>query len=197
MKLDLRFSDRSLENLWCQAVAAFSFQAPDLELSGLDKLNLKMGGTLSDLISRGHWTGERGESFLLSSQGAIPAEKILCHGLGPAAEYNIEVLKRSIQSMGSALDKLAVNDFSIYIPLIEGFENEYTLHLECSVPVLVKSFCEVHGREKDYLLKIVCCVKQGPVPRLRPLVDRLREYFSSFLDCSIIIGYEVKENTEI
>lgn len=192
MRLDLRFSDRSLENIWCQAVAGFSFYHPELEISGLKNLDMKMSGLLSDLISRGRWTGERGESFLLSSQGAIPAEKILFHGLGPISEFNVEILKSSIQSMGSSLDKMAVSDFSIYLPLIEGFENEYTIWVEHSVPALVQPFYENHGQEKEFFLKIVFCVNHEMIHLIAPIVDRLREYFLSFMECSIIIGYEAK-----
>jgi len=193
MRLDLRFSDRSLENIWCQAVTGFSFYHPDLEICGLKSLDLKMSGMLSDLISKGRWTGERGESFLLSSQGAIPAEKILFYGLGPASEFNVEILKSSVQTMGSILDKLAVSDFSIYLPLIEGFENEYTIWVEHSIPALVQPFFEAHGKEKDFFLKIVYCVNQELIHLITPIVDRLREYFLSFMECSIVIGYEAKK----
>ena len=192
MRLDLRFSDRSLENIWCQAMTGFSFYHPDLEISGLKGLDLKMSGMLSDLISRERWTGERNESLLLSSQGALPAEKILFYGLGPVSEFNVEIVKSSVQSVGSSLDKMAVNDFSIYLPLIEGLENEYTICVEHSVPALVQPFFESHGQEKEFLLKIVYCINQEMIHLIAPIVDRLREYFLSFMECSIIIGYEAK-----
>ena len=81
MKLDLRFSDRPLESLWCQAVAALVFRGPDLTEGALFGLNEKMAGFLSDLQERGFWTGRRGESILVASQDAIRAEKILLKGL--------------------------------------------------------------------------------------------------------------------
>jgi hypothetical protein len=192
MRLDLRFSDRSLENIWCQAVTGFSFYPPDLETSGLENLDMKMSGMLSDLIAKRRWTGERGESFLLSSQGTIPAEKILFYGLGTISDFNVEILKGSVQSLGYALNKLAVNDFSIYLPLIEGFENEYTIHVEHSVPALVQPFFEAHETENEFFLKIVYCVNQEMIHLIAPIVDRLRDYFLSFMECSIIIGYEAK-----
>lgn len=188
----MRFSDRLLENIWCQAVTGFSFYHPDLEISGLKSLDMKMSGMLSDLISKRRWTGERGESFLLSSQGTIPAEKVLFYGLGPISDFNVEIFKSSVQSMGYALNKLAVNDFSIYLPLIEGFENEYTICIEHSVPALVQPFFEAHGKEMDFFLKIVYCVNQELIHLIAPIVDRLRDYFLSFMECSIIIGYEAK-----
>ena len=197
MRLDLRFSERSLENIWCQAVTAFSFQAPDLELSGLENLNLKMGGPLTGLLASGRWTGEMGESFLLSSQGAIPAEKILFLGLGPASEFNLERLQDRMLSMGATLDKLAVNDFSIYIPLIGEGEEGYADYLENSVPWLVKPFYETHGPEKDYRLKIVCCVKRGSIDGLGPIINSLREYFSTLMECSIVIGYETRKDGSV
>jgi hypothetical protein len=193
MRLDLRFSDRPLESIWCQAVAGLAFSRPDLEMSGLDGLDLKMGGMLSSLISKGQWTGERGESFLLASQGTIPAEKILFYGLGPVSEFNVEILKSGMQSMGSSLDKLAVSDFSIYFPLSEGFENDYAICVEHSAPALVQPFFDAHGKEMDFFLKIVYCVNSELIHLIAPIVDRLREYFLSFIECSIVIGYEAKK----
>ena len=195
MKLDLRFSDRPLENIWCQAVAGLAFSYPDLEMSGLNGLDLKMGGMLSGLISKGRWTGEIGESFLLASQGTIPAEKILFYGLGPVSEFNVEILKSGVQSIGSSLDKLDVSDFSICLPFIEGFEDDYALCVEHSVPALVQPFYDVHGKEKDFFLKIIYCVNKEIVHLVVPLVDRLREYFLSFIECSIVMGYEVKRES--
>ena len=116
MKLDLRFSDRPLEDLLCQAVAALVFQRPHVTESVLSGLNEKMGGTLADLEEKGIWTGAKGENVLLASQGTIGAEKILLHGLGQRSDWDVSLLSDGIMALGSALDKIEIKEFGIEAP---------------------------------------------------------------------------------
>ena len=53
MKLDLRFSERPLEDIWCQAVVALVFQKPNLAGGVLSGLNEKMVGFLTYLEEKG------------------------------------------------------------------------------------------------------------------------------------------------
>ena len=113
MRLDLRFSDRPIESLWCQAVAAFVFHRPDISSGVLLALNEKMSGTLTELVEKGVWTGEKDESFLLAPQNMIRAGKLLFHGLGQSSEYTIPVLEDGVIKLGSALDNMGVDEFGI------------------------------------------------------------------------------------
>jgi hypothetical protein len=92
MRLDLRFSTRPLEDLWCQAVAVLVFQGPSMEKGVLSGLNKKMSGFLTNLVEKGLWTGETGENFLLATQNMIKAEKVVLHGMGPKTQFNEEIL---------------------------------------------------------------------------------------------------------
>ena len=186
MKLDLRFSDCPLEDLLCQAVAALVFQRPLVTEGVLSGLNEKMGGSLADLEEKGMWTGAKGENVLLASQGTIKAEKVLLRGLGQRSDWDVSLLSDGIMALGSALDKIEIKEFGIQIPLFEDLEGEYIPHLELSARHIVDPFLENHRSESDYLLKIIFSVKNDLGDPLSSMVKRLKEYFHSLLDFSII-----------
>ena len=192
MRLDLRFSDRPLENLWCQAVVALVFQRPYLSGGVLSGLNEKMAGFLTYLEEKGFWTGTRGETILLASQNMINADKILLKGLGRNSDYDTKLLVDRMREVSSILDKIEINEFGIYIPTVEGLEAEYPAYLELSVLHLVDLFLEKHGNESDFLLKIIFSVERYFTSNLKPIMNRLRDHFLSRLDFSIILDQETK-----
>jgi hypothetical protein len=197
MKLDLRFSDRPLESLWCQAVAALVFQGPDLTKGALYGLNEKMAGFLSQLQERGFWTGSRGESILVASQDAIRAEKILLKGLGEIRDYDVQLLVSHIREVGSTFNKMGINEFGMHIPVFQGLEKEHVSHLEICARQLANPFFEHHRGESDFMLKIIFSVENYTGKVLRPLAGRLREYFDLQVECSVVLdlGSERRSNT--
>ena len=103
MRLDLRFTYRPLEDLFCQAIVIFSFSI-NTGLSGVIKnMDRKMAGGISDIINTGIWSGECGEKLLFATQEAIKADKLLIYGLGDESGYSIELLKRETSALVSAL----------------------------------------------------------------------------------------------
>jgi len=190
MRLDLRFSDRPIESLWCQAVAALVFQRPDISAGALLGLNEKLSGTLTELMEKGVWTGERDESFLLAPQNMIRAGKLLFHGLGQVSDYQIPVLEDGIRKLGSALDNMGVDEFGIHIPIPAGLRIEYASHLECAARHIVSPFLENHNNDPVFLLKVIFSVEKGLIGILGPVVSRLREYFTPIIDFSIIIDHK-------
>jgi hypothetical protein len=190
MKLDLRFSDRPLESLWCQAVVALVFQDPDLTEGALFGLNEKMAGFLSHLQERGFWTGSRGENILVASQDAIRAEKILLRGLGESRDYDVELLVNHIREVGSTFNKMDVNEFGIHIPVFQGMEQEHPSHLEICARQVANPFFQHHRGEPDFTLKIIFSVENYTGKVLGPVAGRLREYFDLQVECSIVLDLE-------
>ena len=186
MKLDLRFSDRPLEALWCQAVATLVFQRPDIITEALSGLNKKMTGALANVLEGEILTGDRGENFLLATQNTIRADKLLLHGLGPISEFDTKVLQEEIIELGSTLNKMGVKEFGVHIPVVNGFETEYSSHLELSARNLVKAFHTNHKEDPNFILKIVFSVEKNFMDILDSVVNRLREYFEQILEVSII-----------
>ena len=194
MRLDLRFSNRSLEDLWSQAVASLVFQTPDLEKGALWSLNKRMAGSLADLSGRGLWTGARGENLLLATQNAIQAEKVLLHGLGPRKEFDFSVLEAEIRALGSVLNRIGVCDFGIHIPS-EGMESQYGHCLELSAIKLIETFFENHKDDPGYFLKIIFSVESNFMDVLSHVVSRLRSHFGLIMDLTIIIDNRVRSQT--
>lgn len=186
MRLDLRFSIRPLEELWCQAVAVLVFQGPSMDYGALSILNRKMAGYLKNLAERGLWTGAAGENLLLATQNMIKADKILFHGMGPKSRFSEEILKKEITVLGSSLDKIGVSEFGISIPVVEGSEKRYGSYLELSVTDLTGVYHERHKEDPDFLLKIIVSVDRLFEGLLDPVVKNLREHFHSMLEFSII-----------
>lgn len=195
MKLDLRFSDRPLESLWCQAVAALVFQGPDLTEGALFGLNEKMAGFLSELQERGFWTGSRGESILVASQDAIRAEKILLKGLGESRDYDVQLLVSHIREVGSTFNKMEINEFGIHIPVFRGLEEEHASHLEICARQVANPFFQHHRGESDFTLKIIFSVENYTGKILRPIAGRLREYFDLQAEFSVVIDLESEDQS--
>jgi hypothetical protein len=186
MRLDLRFSTRPLDTLWCQAVAALVFQGPSMARGVLSELNQKTAGYLARLVEKGLWSGERGENFLLAAQNMIKADKIIFHGMGPENEFDEEILEREVMDLGSRLDKIGVSDFGISVPVAEGLEKRYGSYLELSVIRLVDTFYSTHKEEPDFLLKIIFSVDSLFEGLLDLLINRLRDHFHPKMEFSIV-----------
>ena len=187
MRLDIRFSNRPLEDLWCQAVIALVFQRPSLMTGVIASLNEKMTGTLEDMLERDAWTGERGEKFLIATQNMIRADKLLFYGLGPSSKFNVETLEEEVGSLGMALDKIGISDFGIYVPVTEGLEDRYGYHLELSASNLMKAFYKRHNDDPGFILKVIFSVEKYYSDILDSVVSRLRKHLKPVQDFSIII----------
>jgi hypothetical protein len=187
MRLDIRFSNRPLEDLWCQAVIALVFQRPSLMTGVVSSLNKKTSGTLENMLECDAWTGEKGEKFLIASQNMIRADKLLFHGLGPGSEFKVESLEEEVYELGMTLDKIGVSDFGIYVPVTEGLEDHYGYHLELSVSNLVKAFYKRHNDDPDFILKIIFSVEKDFLDILDSVVSRLKKHLKPIQDFSIII----------
>jgi len=187
MRPDIRFSDRPLEDLWCQAVTVLVFQRPSINMDTLSSLNRKMTGTLTNILESERWTGKRGENFLIATNNMIKADKLLFRGLGPRSKFSTSVLKKEVGNLGSTLDKLGVSEFGIHIPVTEGLEVEYGSHLELSAKSLLKTYFINHKDEPDFNLKIIFSLEIKFMDILDPIIKRLKRYLKPLPDFSIII----------
>ncbi len=196
MRLDIRFSDRPLEDIWCQAVTVLVFQRSSIKTGALASLNRKMIGGISKLLEDGRLTGDRGENFLIATQNMIKADKILFHGLGPQSEFSISVLKEEAGKLGNTLDKLGVNEFGAHVPVTEGLEAEYASHIEASTKGLLKAYYRNHKDEQDFYLKIVFSMETRFMDVLDSIVKRLRKYLRTIPGSSIIIDSKKRSRLE-
>jgi len=186
MKIDLRFLNRPIEDLWCQAIVLLVFQNPSIVNDVLSNINDKMGGSLNDLINRGVWTGERGENLLLATQGAIRADRLLMRGLGPVGVFDNEVLIKEVSETGTALDQMGVREFGINVPSADDRYNEYGMHIETVATRLVEVFYDKYKDDPEFLLKIFFSIDNDFINAVDQVIKRLRRNMLPGLDFSII-----------
>jgi hypothetical protein len=186
MKLDLRFTARPLEDVWCDTVIGFVFQDSIGNGNGVPGLDAKTSGALSKLGEKGFWTGVEGETLLLPSQDMIKADKILLQGLGVQSDYSINFLAEKIEALCSTLERMAVNDISIRIPVKGGEESEYPSYVEAACKHLVDFFLPRHQEEAGFLLKLIVSLDDMFLADLEPTIRQLKEHFESRLDYTIV-----------
>ncbi len=187
MRLDLRFTNRPLEDLFSQAIVLFSFSIQGSISRVLTSIDRKMSGSVSDIINAGVWLGERGEKLLLATQEAIKADKLLIYGMGAESEYSIEVLKREVYVLGTALDKMGINEFVFYLPVVHGFESAYLMHLETTIKTLANIYLRKYKDIPDSLLKMYISIDRGFLESSEQISGSLRDFYSPVSDFTVIV----------
>ncbi len=186
MKLDLRFTARPLEEVWCEILVTFVFEENVGDSDCAFGLDVKTLGYLTFLEKRGFWKGGEGGTLLVASQGMMKADKILLKGLGKRRDFTPDLLSHSIKETGIAVDKMAVSDIGIRIPVLQGEGLEYMSLLEAACVHLVDPFLVSHGDDPDFLLKIIFSVNADHIGTLESTVRQLKEHFGSGLDHTIV-----------
>ncbi len=190
MKLDIRFSERPLEDLWCEAVVAFVFQRTFLMKGVLSGLDAKLGGLLGRLERSGFWNARRGEDLLVASEGRIKAGKVLLSGLGPEAGCGSACLYEQVKRVGAALERMHLRDYAVHIPMREDEEDAYPGQLEASIGNLVDAHLHGSMESADPVLKVVFSIERFYHVSLDPLAEGLRSRFGRAFDLSVVIERE-------
>lgn len=187
MRLDLRFTNRPLEELWCQAVVLLSFRVKDKISSSLDSIDKKMTGSIRDIVQSGIWSGECGDKLLFATQNSIRADKLLIHGVGEEPLYSIDVLKHETDIVGNALVKMGISEFGFQIPDMSTGGKEFDTHVEAAVKNFVEIYLDKYKDIPDFILKIYVSVTNDYIKSVENVTDRLRNYLSGITELSIIL----------
>ena len=201
MRLDLRFTNRPLDALWCQAVIMLSFRIQDEISPLLEPIDIKMSGSIRNIIQSGVWSGDRGDKLLFATQNSIRADKLLIHGLGKESKYSIDLLKREAENVGITLDKMGISEFGFQIPDISRSEPEFDIHIETAVKSLATIYLDKYKDVPDFILKIYISITNDYIKLVEKVADRLRKYFSPLTELSIILdrgaGYHIAGVSEL
>jgi cytosol aminopeptidase family protein len=197
MKLDLRFTTRPLEEIWCETAVAFVFIGPSGEWEGASGLDAKTSGFLASLKEKGFWAGDEGDTLLVASQDMIKADRILLQGCGGRAGWSMEAMGRMAEEVGVALNRMAGRDIGVNIPVLKGMEKEYHSHLEEACIHMVDPFRAGHGDDPDFLLKVVFSVDESQIDRLELRLENLRERLSAELDCTLLFERQDGQHPEL
>ncbi len=186
MRLDLRFTARPLEELWCESLVALTFEGGLEEQEVIAGLDRNTSGSLSILREKGFWPGSEGETLLLIPRDMANAEKILLKGLGARSGYDARRLEEISLSTGNTLAGMGISDVGIRIPPVQEEEGDYNDHVISACVNLVRPFQVRYARDNAYVLRVIVSV---PLEHIRILEERLETLRTSFqgLEHSIVI----------
>jgi hypothetical protein len=187
MRLDLRLTHRSLDQLWCQAVVAFLFEGDSLLTGYLSRLNEKLAGSLTQLIDRHFLTGKREELLLIASQERLKADKLLFVGLGPINSYSSESLSYVMRKLSATLERLKLDEFGIMVPWGEEMKLDYAELIKSIISNLVDFYFMSKGNTVDFSLKVILSIEERFFFDLHPLEQELRIYLNPIIDYSILV----------
>ncbi len=201
MRLDLRFTNRTLEELWCEAVVILSFKVQDKMSPFLDSIDKKMAGSIRKIVQSGIWSGECGDKLLFATQNSIKADKLLIHGLGEESMYSIDVLERETINAGDALVKMNISEFGLQIPDTSAGEPGFDIHIETAVKNLVGIYLDKYKDAPDFILKFYISITNDYIKLVDMVADSLRKHFSPLTELSIILdkgsGFQVAGLSEL
>ncbi len=197
MRLDLRLTYRSLDQLWCQAVVAFLFEG-FLRKGYISRINEKLAGSLTPLIDRHFLTGKRDELILIAPQGRIKADKLLFVGLGPISSYSSEILSSVMRDVSSTLERLKLHEFGIMVPSGKEMKPDYVELIKSILGNLTDCYIRSKGSAVDFSLKVIFSIYERFFVDLQSLEQELRIYLDPIMDYSIVIdNNEGSENEKV
>jgi hypothetical protein len=187
MKLDVRLTNRFLDQLWCHAVVVFLFEDDALKNGRLSRINEILVGTLTPLLETRFITGARGEIILIAPQQRIKAEKLLFMGLGPVSGYSARIMPAVIRKLSSCLDRLHVNEFCFMVPRLEGDKKQYEKFVKSAIGGMLSYFEKSKKDVMDFILKVLVSVEKDVCSNMQSLQQSLKNYLDLPMDYTIVI----------
>lgn len=186
MKLDLRFAEVKLENLWCEAVAALVFQEPFCSQETISSLETSIGGYLGTLNKSGFFRGSLDTTLLLASEGRIKADKLILKGLGPRADCSPDTFMRCVAELGDSLAKLGIRDMAVWIPFLDNFEKDPAPFFCDACMTLIRPYEKASGRNTDFSLKAVFSIPKELLRSPEDIVRIMKEKLGHPESCSVV-----------
>jgi hypothetical protein len=197
MRLDLRLTYISLDQLWCQAVVAFLYEGPPLKRY-ISRINENLAGFLIPLIDRHFLTGKQDELILIAPQGRIKADKLLLVGLGPIGRYSSKILSSVMRNVSSTLERLKMHEFGIMVPSGKKMRPDYVELIKAILGNLADCYIMSKGDAVDFSLKVIVSIEERFLVDLQSLEKELRIYLDPIMDYSIVIdNNEGSENEKV
>jgi hypothetical protein len=197
MRLDLRLTYISLDQLWCQAVVAFLYEGSPLKRN-ISRINENLAGSLIPLIDKHFLTGKQDELILIAPQGRIKADKLLLVGLGPIGRYSSKILSSVMRNVSSTLERLKLHEFGIMVPSGKKMKPDYMELIKAILGNLVDCYIMSKGDAVDFSLKVIVSIEERFLVDLQSLEEELRIYLDPIMDYSIVIdNNEGSENEKV
>lgn len=95
-----------------ELIAVNLFEGATRAGGALKAVDDALGGLISRLIETGDFTGKLGETHLIYTQGALPAERVLIAGLGSQESFTLKQARQAAAAVARRARKLGVTRFS-------------------------------------------------------------------------------------
>jgi hypothetical protein len=187
MKLDIRLTNRFLDQLWCQAIVVFVFEDDALKNGHLSRINETLADSLTPLLDTRFITGARGELILIAPQQRIKAEKLLFIGLGPVSGYSAQILPAVMRKLSSCFDGLHINEFCFLVPRFEGENKECERFVKSVIGGTLSHFEKSKKDVVDFILKVLVSVEKDVCSNMQSLQQSLRSYLDPHMEYTIVI----------
>jgi len=186
MKLDLRFVEVSLEEVWVDALAALVFQEPYDAQGSIFTLDTRTGGYFSLLRDSGFFKGSLGSTILLASAGRVKADKIILKGLGPKGDCSPETFLKCIEELGESLVRLKIYDVAVWIPFPGSLERDPSGFFCDACITLLRSYEKIYGETAGFYLKTLFSFPREIAGFLEEIAGNLKKSFDHLESCSVI-----------
>ena len=105
---------------------------------------------IKDVIALGDFTGEKGETSLIYTGGAIPADRVLLVGLGESEKLNIEGIRGILGGVSRKVRDLGVGKVGVSLDhLSRGTLDEYDVAEAVAEAFVMGSYQNIHFQTKD------------------------------------------------
>ena len=187
MRLDLRLTNRWIDQLWCQAIIVFLFEDDLPQKNYLSRLNEKLAGLPGELLDNQFLTGKKGELLLVAPQDRIKAERLFFVGLGPVDGFTPEIMSSVLRIVSPSFESLQIDEFAILTPCAESDEID---RFSSIIKLITSNFVEYFTGNSDdihCLLKLVFFVDKESVSTLQLIEKKLDFNFNPEIYHSIVI----------
>ena len=109
-----------------------------------------LGKMIGDVIALGDFTGKKGETSLIYTRGAVPADRVLLVGLGELEKLTVEGVRKSIGGVSRKARDLGVGKVGVSLPHISrGVLEDYEAAEAVAEAFVMGSYQNIHYQTKD------------------------------------------------
>jgi hypothetical protein len=173
VNLNLFFTSYPLGILKRRALLLFCFEEPNGKPDVTWGFNSRTANYLRSLWDSKFWTGKESEDFLVSCRDLGNAEWILLLGLGKRASLNRERFVNRLRDSGRILGRLGIEDFGVYIPVIDDCEEGYACYLEESIMHILNALLQGYYNGPDRNIDIASSLDHEFISMMRSRVISL------------------------
>ncbi len=101
--MNIRVEQGNITQQACDCIVVNLFEGVTIPGGATGAVDQALGGAISRLVTTGDFTGKAGTTALLYTNGQLPAPRVLVVGLGDAAKFDINAVRKTAGAVTKAL----------------------------------------------------------------------------------------------